>query len=378
MTARYCFAALLVFAACIADAEADETVQPMFTFSGFGSLGLDHSSQSLGDYVLDGGIPKGPGLSDNWSATNDSRIAGHLAANFSPTVSAALQIDSEYHTGNTFQPEVEFADIKYAFLPNAYIRVGRLTLPTFMEAENRDVGYSYPWVHPPIEVYRQEPITHSDGIDVMYRLQIGEVGNSIKAIYGTATIDTNDHPAASTLSSKDLWGIFDTIEYGPTTLHVGYQERETDSEYFLAGVTGARIKDSDLSVGASYDPGDWFAMSEWIQRKSIYKTAAMYISAGYRVAKFTPYLTYSQNSPGSFLPGFPAPSPDMLRLANRSQSTVSLGIRWDFMRNTDLKLQYDQVRLSDNSNGFLVNVPANVNLYGTRFHVISAVADFVF
>jgi hypothetical protein len=119
-------------------------------------------------------------------------------------------------------------------------------------------------------------------------------------------------------------------------------------------------------------------MSEWVQRKSTTKISAMYISGGYRVKKFTPYLTYSQNSPGSFLPGFLPPSPNSVTLAERAQSTVSLGVRWDFMKDTDLKLQYDQVRLSNHSNGFLANVPANVNLYGTTFHVISAVVDFVF
>jgi hypothetical protein len=104
----------------------------------------------------------------------------------------------------------------------------------------------------------------------------------------------------------------------------------------------------------------------------------MYVSAGYRVKKFTPYLTYAQNNPGSFVPGFPAPTSEAITLANRAQSTVSLGVRWDFMRNTDFKFQYDQVRLSDTSNGFLANVPAGVDLSGQTFRVISAVIDFVF
>ena len=68
----------------------------------------------------------------------------------------------------------------------------------------------------------------------------------------------------------------------------------------------------------------------------------------------------------------------MLQLAQRSQSTNGLGVRWDFMRNFDFKVQYDRVTLSDNSNGYLINVPTNVILYGTTFHVISAVVDFVF
>ena len=378
MHIRYYFIALLGIFACITSAEAAETDKPMVTFGGFGSLGVSHSSMSSGDYVVDSGIPKGPGLSENWSATNDTRIAGHMAAQYTPKVSVVLQVDSEYHIGNTYEPEVEFVNVKYAFTPDAYFRVGRILLPTFLESENRDVGYTYAWIHPPIEVYRQESIAHCDGADVNYRSQIGEAENSIKAIYGRSLSEMGDSQTTISLLSKHLWGIFDTIEYGPTTVHVGYQQRDTDSGYILTGQSDLLVKDSDLSVGVKYDPGDWFAMSEWIQRESTYKTSAMYVSGGYRVKKFTPYLTYAQNSQGSFLPGLPPPSPDGILLANRAQSTVSLGVRWDFMRDTDVKFQYDQVKLSDNSNGFLANVPAGVTLYGETFHVISAVVDFVF
>ena len=375
MAIGYYFIALLGIFSCITNAEAAGTDQPIFTFGGFGSLGVSHSSMRLGDYTLDSSIPKGAGLSEDWSAGNDTRIAGHLAAQFTPKVSAVFQVVSEYTAENTYQPEVEWANVKYAFTPDAYIRVGRIALPTFLDSDNRDVGYTYVWIHPPIELYRQLAIAHNDGVDAMYRADIGESVNTLKAvIYGDNTIERS----TSKSISKDMWGIFDTIEYGPTTTHVGYQERLSASENLQTGVTGAWVRNSDLSVGVQYDPGNWFAMSEWIQRKSTTNITAMYVSGGYRVKKFTPYLTYSQNSQGSFLPGFPPPSSNSILLANRAQSTVSLGVRWDFMKNTDLKLQYDQVKLSDNSNGFLANVPTNVILYGTTFHVISAVVDFVF
>ena len=376
-TVNYLIAIFGIFA-CITNAEAVETDQPKVTFGVFGSLGVSHSTMGSGDYVLDSGIPKGPGLSDNWSTANDTRIAGHMAAQYSPKISVVLQVDSEYHVGNTYEPEVEFANVKYAFTPDVYCRAGRIALPTFLESENRDIGYTYVWIHPPVEVYRQEPITHSDGVDVNYRLQLGETGHSIKALYGRSTGEMGDAQTTVSLTSEHMLGIFDTIEYGPTIVHLGYQERDTNSGYILTGQPEYLVKDSDLSVGIKYDPGNWFAMSEWIQRKSTYKTDAMYVSAGYRVNKFTPYLTYSQNSQGSFLPGSPPPTPDAIMLANRAQSTVSLGLRWDFMKDTDLKLQLDQVKLSDNSNGFLANVPANITLYGEQFHVISAVIDFVF
>lgn len=373
MTKKYYLIALLGTFMCITNAEAAD--QPKVTFGGFGSLGVSHSSMRMGDYTMDSTIPKGAGLSEDWSTTNDSRIAGQLVAHFTPKVSAAFQVDSEYTAENTYQPEVEWANVKYAFTPDAYLRVGRITLPTFMDSDNRDIGYTYVWIHPPLELYRQVAIAHSDGVDAMYRLNMGETVNTLKAVlYGENTLERS----TSKSISKDMWGIFDTIEYGSTIAHVGYQERLSASQNFQTGITGAWVRNSDLSLGAQYDPGNWFIMSEWLQRKSNTKISAMYISAGYRVKKFTPYLTYSQNSPGSFFPDAAAPSANSIRLANRAQSTVSLGVRWDFMRNTDFKLQYDQVKLSDNSNGFLANVPANVTLYGAKFHVISAVIDFVF
>jgi hypothetical protein len=378
MAIHYYHIALLGIFACMANAEAVEADQPKVTFGVYGSLGVNHSSMGSGDYVLDSGIPTGSSLSEDWATGNDSRIAGHMAAQYTPKVSVVLQVDSEYHSGNTYEPEVEFANVKYAFTPDVFIRAGRIALPTFLESENRDIGYTYTWIHPPIEVYRQESITHSDGVDVNYRLQIGDAGNSIKALYGRFTGEMGDSQATVSLTSKQLWGLFDTIEYGPATVHVGYQERNTDSGYVLTGQAGLLVKESDLSVGVKYDPGDWFAMSEWIQRESTYKVDAMYVSAGYRLDKFTPYLTYAQSSQGSFLPGLPPPSPEGILLANRAQSTPRLTVRWDFMKDTDFKFQYDQVKLSDNSNGFLANVPAGVTLYGETFHVIAAVVDFIF
>jgi len=390
MTSIFKLIVISVLASCITVAEAAEkdptssaglvadtenaVAKPIFKLGGFGTLGVSHSSQGLGDYVLDSTFPKGPGLSSNWATSNDSRIGVQVSANFTPKISAVLQVVSEYEADSNYRPGVEWANVKYAFTPDAYIRVGRIALPTFLYSNNREVGYSYPWIHPPVDLYRQLPMTNSDGLDASYRFEIGEAMNSIKIIYGRGKTDR----PTSTSTAKDLRGIFDTLEYGPATLRVGYQERETSTLNLLTGVSGEWVPNSDLSIGAIYDAGDWFAMSEWIQRKSTTKLNAMYLSAGRRINQYTPYLTYSRNSQASFLPGFPAPTESAIQNAKRSESTASLGMRWDFMKNADIKLQLDQVHLGDDSNGYLANVPAGVILYGTRFHVISAVLDFVF
>lgn len=346
----------------------------MFKFGGFGSVGLSHSDQKQGDYVLDSSVPKGVGRSDEWTARNNSRAAIHVTANFTPTISAIFQVDSEYRNDGSFRPEIEWLNVKYAFTPNLFMRVGRIALPTFIDSENHDVGYSYVWVNPPVDLYHQLSIPSSDGIDIVYRSEIGESGNTFKVIYGK---NTTERPT-SVSTSKDMWGVFDTFEYGSATLHVSYQQRQSSTRNVLTNTSGDWTLNSDLSIGGSYDPGEWFVISEWIQRRSNFKIGAMYVSGGYRINKFTPYLLYSQNSPGSFLPGSPAPSAAAIDRANRSQSTTGVGLRWDFMRNYDFKIQYDQVKLSNTSNGYLINVPAGTTLYGSKFYVISAVVDLVF
>lgn len=347
--------------------------QPNFKINGFGSLGVLHSSQSTGDYVLDTSLPNGAGRSTEWETNNFSKLALQLNGYFTPNISAQLQIISAYDSDGSFQPEIEWLNLKYAFNQNSYIRVGRIGLPTFFDSGNHDVGYSYPWAHPPSEPYYLLPIQSDDGVDAFYRFGIGEARNSVKVIYGVNTF----YSPVVTSTSKDLWGIFDTLEYGETSIHAGYQQRNTNLQNNLTGAIDASMKSSDISVGINYDPGDWFVSSEWIQSQTTYNANAMYLGAGLRINKFTPYIVYSQNSPGSY-PSGSSPSAFDLHLANRSQSTNSVGLRWDFRKNFDIKFQYDQIKLSDNSNGFLINVPANQPLYGASFSVISAVVDFVF
>jgi predicted porin len=174
-----------------------------------------------------------------------------------------------------------------------------------------------------------------------------------------------------------MFGIFDTFEYNQIAFYFGYQKRNSAVQSKATGLSNGWNMSSDLTLGVNYDPGDWFFMSEWIQSQTRYNSNAMYVSTGYRFNKLTPYLIHSQNTVGSF-PSDAIPSAASVLRANRSQKTDSVGVRWDFMKNYDCKFQYDRVKLSDNSNGFLINVPSNVALYGDTFYALSAVVDLVF
>ena len=153
------------------------------------------------------------------------------------------------------------------------------------------------------------------------------------------------------------------------------------------------------SLGASYDPGKWFLMGEWAKRDSdcfVGGNTAWYVSGGYRFGKFTPYLTYAHvkadsntSDPGltvSALPPIPGLAAaatalnaglNALLASTPVQETISVGARWDFRKNADLKLQYDHIRLGAGSSGTLINVQPGFQP-GGNVEVFSVVVDFVF
>ena len=350
--------------------------QPMFKFDMFGTLGVLHSTQTTGDYVLESSMPYGAGRNNEWDFNNYSKIAAQLNGYFTPKISGQFQVVSAYLSDGSFTPEIEWLNLKYSINRDVFIRVGRIGLPTFFDSGNHDVGYTYTWAHPPSELYYLLPIQSSDGIDAMYRFTVGEAQNSIKIFYGQ---NTHDGSYIST-KSNGMWGIFDFVEYGEATFHAGYQQRNTTTTIIQSGVSDGGVNTTNISFGVNYEPGDWFFTSEWIQKQSSYTSNAMYAAAGYHFNQITPFLVHGQNTTGSLPQGYEPETNgfDFRPIANRAQQTDSIGVRWDFRKNYDLKFQYDQVTLSSNSNGFLINVPANTNLYGSSFSLISAVLDFAF
>src|SRR3984885_6655741 len=166
---------------------AAEDLASMFSFNGFGTIGVVHSSEHDADFTSNIFKPNGAGYSHDWSPDVDSLIGAQVIANFTPRLSAMLQVISQQNYDNSYTPHVEWANIKYQLTPEASIRVGRTVLASFLVSDTRNLGYANPWVRPPVEVYSLVPIDSSDGIDASYRWQMGELVQTFVGTYGATT-----------------------------------------------------------------------------------------------------------------------------------------------------------------------------------------------
>ena len=392
-------------------AQADEHSGTTYTFGGFGTIGVAHSDYDQANYNSSSLKGHGAGVTSAWSPNLDSRIGAQLSVKFNKQWSGVVQVTSEQRVNGSYKPIVEWGNIKYQATPDLALRMGRIALPIFLSADYRKVGYAYPWVRTPVEVYGGVPITNSDGADVAFRWQSGRVKHVTHAFYGKTFIHLTD---TTSLKASDIAGLTHTVELGALTVRASALTAVLNTNILRPlfdgfrrfGPPGVAIADRfdvidkriDITaLGVNYDPGKWFVMAEGGTSNShsfLAKSRAMFVSAGYRAGEFTPYATYARTDargqsthPGLSTAGLPPAFAFAARQLNvgldktlqtmASQSTVSAGMRWDFRPDMALKVQYDRIEPRKGSRGTLSDLEPGFRS-GRPVHVTSATLDFVF
>jgi hypothetical protein len=342
---------------------ADSTMDKYVTLSGFGTLGAVHSDYRQADFTGEIVQPHGAGFSRSWSATPDTDLGGQADVRIVDGLTGVVQVISRDTEEGNYRPSIEWANIKYAFTPDLAVRVGRTLLPTYERSDSENVGYALPWVRIPNEIRFSNSATHSDGADLLYRVKTGAVIQDLQIQWGR----TSEDFSGAVFHGRNLVVLSDTLKYGDTSVHLAYQTML----YTYSVLPPARYRLA--SAGFTYDPGTWFVTgdSNYAHYDFFGNFIAWYLSAGVRLGLFTPYAIYStENAPTS------EPPSGLTELGD--EHTVAAGVRWDFVKNVDFKLQLQRVSIGTR------DAPASFTNYqpglraGDKANVISLALDFVF
>lgn len=379
-----------------------------FKFSGFGTIAAVRSSTDKADFVSIQREAEGAGYTRSVDLGIDTKLGGQVDVSFNKQFSAAVQVMAEKDLDGNFKADLKLGFVKWAPGKGVEVRLGRLPWAAYLVSDYRKIGYSQTWVRPPMEVYYLSG-RHLDGGDVTWRTGFGDVALKAQLSYG----NSKDKLQAGEITGKQVIGANLTADIDALTLRASHirlnkftlKAAQVD-QLFMAVRYGVppnalfpgspaipgnpaladeyEVKDKPqgyTSIGASYDSGNWFVMSEaaYIHANG-YVTASkgVYITAGMRFGAFTPFASvarYSHSQP-------PKTSHPMLNgalqaAAANDYDSVSLGLRWDLAKSADLKLQFDRFQNDPGSSGPLVNVQPSFRK-GESFNVISASVDFVF
>lgn len=405
---------------------AAEPLPSVFSLHGFGTLGVVGSNEDQADVVANAYLqPDGAGHTDTWFAGVDSKLGAQVDARISANLSGVVQVVSKRGHDGSWTPGVEWANVKYMPQPGLALRAGRTVSPTFMLSDTANVGYANPWVRGPQEVYGMVPITYLDGVDLTWNTGFGEAINAFQASFGGNTFDAvND----TEISGDRLWILSNTIEYSAFTMRLGYlsvdltfDSAELDRLFggfsalgaalSTAGATGSgqlasaladryAVDDTQLeiiSLGTRYAPGNWLFLGEWARISDaglLPRTTGWYATAGYRMRKVMPYVTYATldseaRSPSGIpladVPGDLRPAAAELNAALAAalqasapaQDSIALGVRWEVLDSAALKFEYQHIDIGDRSAGRLGNVQPGFEP-GGEVDLLSVTFDFVF
>ena len=390
---------------------AQERTTPRVTFDAFGTLGVVHTTEDRADFVWNPSRPDGPGFSEEVSPDPDSRLGGQITLTVTPELTAVVQVVAEQDSDDDYDPDVEWANVRYAVTPDLSVRVGRFALPGFLVSEYRKVSYANTWVRPPVEVYGLIPVFSVDGVEASYRFHAGDWTTTLSASLGSSEADL---PGAGPVESENTWNVNGTFQRGHLTGRLAIARGELDIDAFdtffdafrAFGPAGDDVADrwevddtpfEFATLGAEYAPGGWIGMAElaWVDFNSVLgEKAAGYVTGGRRLGPVTPYATYSRVElltdtpvPGLSLAGLPPASMGAAAGLNAGlngilegmpvQQNVSVGGRWDVLRGMAVTLQVDFVDRLDASPGTFVNAQTGFERGGSA-RLFSLATSFVF
>jgi hypothetical protein len=347
----------------VAAASTVKTGPVTWHFHGFAQAGFGQTSNGA-EYNIPGhGSIKN---SMNFSAVS---LAGlQVEADFAKKWAAIMQVvaNGESRNGQSaFSPKVGWAFLRYEPNANWQISAGRFAFPSFMYSATREVGYSYPWVTLPNEVYRLVPFNNINGAEVLYHHHLGQSSWSVnvqpfigenKSKYDLPLPPTTNPLTTLTFKENNLYGADVTVGNPQFSLRGVYAH--TSLSAFTA--SGAQVFEnastSFYGVGAKADIHHVIMDAEWAHRKTPSNIASLtgyYGMVGYRYNKWLPLFTYAHLKTTN----------NVMSALREAQQSYTLGL--DYYINSYLVAKGSVSRITplDNTNGLFDSAPGKAHVY---------------
>ena len=273
-----------------------------------------------------------------WMTTPESLVGIQGSLKVTPSLKATAQLVARASTGKV---SADWVYLSYTLNSSWRIDAGRQRLPFY--SDSAYIGYTYPWVRPPPEVYGWQ-IYDYDGGAVVYNTDFGDWSLRGSGYAGRRATTDNvmqknlvyGYPVNETWN-KILGGYIE-VSNDYITARAVYQHNKIDRYGFPPDDAPSQILDRApqqfASAALSADYHSFIFRSEvqmLRQPEQVYNTFSYLISGGYRYHQLTGMLTQAWY--------YERLTTDYTAPERFHSDTVSL--RWDFRKSWDAKLQVD-------------------------------------
>lgn len=322
-----------------------------FSFSGFATVtagkaysGYDGQFMEFKCPCFIGNYEHGATYGKNqWDLSRESLLGLQGTYKFSDKLSATVQAVSR--ASQNGKADVDWAYLSYDITPETTVSAGRRRLPIYAFSDSVYIGYTLPWARVPQDIYGWE-LGAYNGVSVRHTRAIGDwavtgtvfAGQEItkdnlemgKIYYGYKVDDSWKHILGANVDvSNDVF-----------SARLVYMQNAIDQTLFAPGEDPSfqnGVRQRIIGLSATLDYENWLVRGEantFIRPSLDYKSQSWTATVGYRMGKFTPivgYSSYKEKLTDTYT-------------ATQNDNTRFAGVRWDFRKNMDLKVQWDSVK----------------------------------
>lgn len=355
-------------------------------FSGFARL--------VGGY-LDAEDVHYAGYDDTVSFGQHSLLALQTDVDLTETLSFTTQLLA--HTSAARKSGVEWAYLTWRPSNRWNFKAGKMRTPFYLHSDTIDVGYSYPWIIPPQQVYTPYLFPDFTGLSAAYQFNLGAFDIETEAYWGNfegaATVE-DESPAD--VKADNMRGLILEAWRGNLHLRASYHLAQAEVKFprparlqatqLIEGLRRFRFNRSANSLNTtgdvsfmqaaiSYEALDYFLKAEWARMRAdvftIQPYDGYYLSGGYTFYPFELPITAHATFASLTATGIPSPaneistSPffpprvnaqlnalqsayaqafDIRRGVSDDLQSLRIGLRWDVNPSVALKAEWVRLR----------------------------------
>ena len=341
-------------------------------FDGFLSAGFATHDQENATYL--------DTVTDDIRFDNDSKFGLQITADVAQNMQAVAQVLAAGSDEN-FDLDIEWAYLDWALTDSFSLRGGKVKEPVFLISDYIEVGYAYPWIRPPQEVYRNNPINTINGLEALYQADVGGMSLIFQPYLGTNTEAVPGTNGGVQFDASNFYGAAVQVASRSFTFQVSFLQTDVATRDLTGGFpTFVAQGDANLiSAGLSWDVKNFVGYTEFVTRDisdvamaSVFPDQdAWYVTLGYRVGNYLPHITIANSEADPETGGNPGVT----------QDSITLGVRYEINDSAAFKFEVQSVEpdLSTGSSGLFAqgSLPGDFT-NGDTATLISASVDVIF
>lgn len=349
--------------------------QVKFELHGFMTAGMSKSSsESNYNQIGYGDINNSP----NFITPTLAGLQLNTTFNDHISIMTQIVVDGDISTGKTaYTPNINWLYIEYKFNPNVAVRVGRFQIPGYLDSQQVQVGYNFPYTYLPNEVYRILPMYSMNGVNLLLSHEIGDSNWSISAepFFGNSNWKYNvvlqnlkfnvrlskytggSETKVADFTGNNLGGVNVSVQNSFLKFNASYMQTSVSDNMNLVNDDMGRF----YSLGVNYNQNNIWLSGEIAKRdlkSPIASLTGFYLSGGYQFGKFLPYINYAKIKTDNTNELNAAITPNTEAEVIQDQQSYTVGL--DYYVNTFMVLKgsYTYIVPQNNSYGLFDTKPS--------------------